>query len=70
MSDFSNLTYNQKKILLSEVKDSIYNHKHTKDEIEELKTKIKNQEKLPVDDYNSFDREVSEILLKQFRVPK
>lgn len=67
MADFSNLTYKQKNILLREIKNSIYEHKHTSDEIEKLKIIINNKENLPFDDYNPFDRNISEVLLKRFK---
>jgi len=63
MSDFSNLTYKQKALLLSEVQESMYNHKHTIDELKKLELKI-GEGKIPLilDDYNILDRNVLEIL--------
>lgn len=64
MADFSNLTYKQKNKLLSEINLSIFNHKHTPDELEKLKTHLKNRDQMFIDDYNPFDRGVSKILLE------
>lgn len=63
MADFSNLTYKQKALLLSEVQESINNHKHTIDELKELELKI-GEGRIPLilDDYNILDRNVMEIL--------
>jgi hypothetical protein len=64
MADFSNLTYKQKNRLLAELQTSIFNHKHTPDELEKLKTHLKNRDFVFMDNYNPFDRGVSKILLE------
>jgi len=64
MADFSNLTYKQKNRLLLELQTSIFNHKHTPDELEKLKTYLKNRDLVFMDNYNPLDRGVSKILLE------
>ena len=64
MPDFSRLTYRQKKDLAKDLEQSIYKHKHTKSELNELENRSKSGQLINFNDYNIFDKEVTEILNK------
>lgn len=63
MSDFSKLSYREKNILLQEIKESIFNHKHNQDELNKLD--IKNP--ITFNEYNPFDKDVIELIKKQIK---
>lgn len=64
MSDFSNLSYKEKTLLLEEIKESVFNHKHTQDELNKI-SDIADFKNLAIfNDYNPFDRNVIELIKK------